>query len=137
MRLHPCSYKVCSVLAFVVRHCSPDAVITWCESESRHELFFFHLNWGKTIWRYTRAWLVARAGAGHGIPFGPLGRADAARIDDCPLYGAAATLHHFLSECDQLTQVFGPAPAPWAEVLIPTASNLDQFWPEGLQHNKA
>ena len=89
------------------------------------------------MWRYTRAWLVARAGAGHGIPFGPLGRADAARIDDCPLYGAAATLHHFLSECDQLTQVFGPAPAPWSEVLIPTASNLDQFWPEGLQHNKA
>ena len=63
------------------------------------------------MWRYTRAWLVARAGAGHVIPFRPLGRADAARIDDWSLCEAAATLHHFLGECDQLTQVVGPAPA--------------------------
>ena len=40
--------------------------------------------------------------------------------------GAAATLHHFLGECDQLTQVVGPAPAPWPEVLNPAASNLEE-----------
>ena len=109
---------------FSLHPASPWTLPGWAADETLGLLL--QLNWGKTMWRYARAWLVAPAGAGKVIPLAPLGRPDVARIGDCPLCGAAATLQHYLGECQQLALIVGPAPAPWPAVFNPTASNLEE-----------
>jgi len=60
--------------------------------------------WGKTMWRFFRAWLVARITSG--IPLAVWGRGGVPRIlFNCPVCGIAdADLEHVLCSCSGLSQ---------------------------------
>ena len=86
---------------------------------------FLTCNWGKIMWRYTRAWLLARAGAGSLAPFASLGRPDIARLQLCPLCREVATLQHYLGACATLLHEVGPPPVEWPTVLNPAAADIE------------